>query len=333
MPQTSGPIVGENFSDQLWRDLFGDEPGVVGDLDGSAYKLTLPTNSDTVQVGSTTQRSMARVAGFAHIIPAGETSPITIPVAVGSPRTDIIGLAYDPTYTDGPVKLAKITGTSTAIPSYDAAPPGGEFLPLWALTRTPGQALSQASVVDLRPRLAPVLTIPADTALPLSSPLGTTAWWRGALYRRVLGTAGLAAWQRDTTGILRTRFALNTASGTLAAGTQVNPAQGYQIPAAPFGLGVPWEATVDARVHLSAIPQGCGARLEIYFGDTVIGGDEFTNGGTQTCRATLQARDIAYVSDNLSHGVAAKLTALGGTITVSTLYGRFIVEGRVMDGF
>jgi hypothetical protein len=213
MPQSSGPIAQgttaeRQFTDVLWRDLFGDEPGVVGDLDGTAYKVTLPTDSDVAQVGSATQRSVARLAAFAHVIPQGETEPITVPAAVGSARTDIIALRYDPAFTGlpGPVRLALISGTSSGIPAYDASPAGVEDLPLWAVTRTPGQALSQATVQRLFPRLAPALDMPTGAPLPLSSPLGTILWQGGTRYRREM-VSGSPAWVReggnaDTSGVL-----------------------------------------------------------------------------------------------------------------------------------
>jgi len=207
MPQSSAPIaVGTDAERQLtdldWRDAFGDEAGVLGDLDGTAYRLTLPTNSDNVTVGSATQRSMARVAGFVHRIPAGETESLTIPAASGSARTDIVVLRYDPSFTGapGPVRLTRVAGTSSGIPSYDDAPPGIEDLPLWAITRQPGQALSQATTRDLRVRLGPALELPVGAPLPLSSPLGSTLRQGTVTYRRELDAAGLPAWRRHYGG-------------------------------------------------------------------------------------------------------------------------------------
>lgn len=201
MTQTSGPIsqgttAERQFTDVLWRDLFGDEPGVLGDLDGSAYAITLPTGSDIATVGSATQRSVARVAGFAHVIPQGAPEGITIPVASGSARTDIVALRYDPSYTGapGPVRLVRVAGTSSGIPVYDAAPPGVEDLPLWAVTRQPGQALSQATALRLFPRLAPSLDLPTGAPLPLSSPIGATARQGGTQYRRALDGSGNPVW-------------------------------------------------------------------------------------------------------------------------------------------
>jgi hypothetical protein len=142
--------------------MFGDESGVVGDMDGTAYALSLPGTGDIVSVGSSTQASLARVGGFGHRIP--QSSPdtsISIPVASGSARTDIISLRYDPTFTGlpGPVRLNRIVGVS---------------------------ALNLATVTRMFPWMAPVLTLPTGAALPLNSPLGTTCWIGSVEYRRVL---------------------------------------------------------------------------------------------------------------------------------------------------
>lgn len=201
MVQSSGPIAQgtaseRQFTDVLWRDLFGDEAGVVGDLDGTSYALALPSSSDIVSVGSASQVSTAKVAGFVHRIPAASPEDIFIPPASGSARTDIIALRYDPGFTGlpGPVRLTRIAGTTSALPAYDAAPPGVEDLPLWGVTRQPSQTLSQATVTRLFPRLAPSLHLPAGAPLPLSSPLGTEVRLGTATYRRVMGTSGSPTW-------------------------------------------------------------------------------------------------------------------------------------------
>ncbi|TYP82079.1 hypothetical protein [Blastococcus xanthinilyticus] len=202
MPQSSAPLVGVNLSDLDWRDSFGDEAGVLRDLDGTAYRVTLPTDSDVLRVGSTTQRSIARVAGFVHRIPAGETEPLTIPVASGTARTDIIALRYDPEFKGepGPVRLARIAGTATGLPNYDDAAPGVEDLPLWAITRQPGQSLSQAMLRRLFPRLAPGLELPEGAPLPISSPLGTVLQQGAVTYRRQLDSSGVPTWARTSGG-------------------------------------------------------------------------------------------------------------------------------------
>lgn len=204
MAQSSGPIsqgtiAERQMTDVLWRDRFGDESGVLGDLNGTAYAIVLPSDSDVAQIGSATQVSTATVAGFAHRIPADSPEPITIPAASGSARTDIVALRYDPAFTGlpGPVRLVRIAGTSAGLPVYDDAQPGVEDLPLWAVTRQPGQALSQATVQRLYSRIAPVITVPVGAPLPVSSPIGTLAKQSSSSYRRDLDSSGVPVWARD----------------------------------------------------------------------------------------------------------------------------------------
>lgn len=198
MPQYSVPLVGENLSDQDWRDLGLGEAGVVADYDGSAYELTT-VEPDIINVGSDTQRSVAHVGNFAHVIPMGEIEPVTVPAAVSAARTDIIALRYDPTFTGdpGPVRLVVITGTTAGLPTYDDESPGLEDLPLWAITREVGQSLAAAVKRRLYTRLAPSLDLPDGANLPLSSPLGTVARQGATTYRRVIGSSQVPAWVQD----------------------------------------------------------------------------------------------------------------------------------------
>lgn len=241
MAQSSGPIAQgtdaeRQFTDVLWRDLFGDEGGVVGDRDGSAYKVTLAPDSDVAQIGSTTQDSVARLAGFAHRIAAGQPEPITIPAASGVARTDVIALRYDPANTGapGPVRLTRVAGTTSAVPFYDDAPPGIEYLPLWAVTRTPGQALSQATVRQLFTRMAPTLTLPAGATLPPNSPLGTRLRVGTTEYIRQLGGGNVAAW-------------VNTAPASTATGWTTPTLAGFSHRA---GQSVQYMRDAEGFVHL-----------------------------------------------------------------------------------
>jgi hypothetical protein len=203
MAEESGPLVGDNFTDAQWRAIFGGEPGIVGDVDGSAYNLTLGAGTDDAQLGSVTQDSVAVVGGFMHRIVGGSTQAVTIPPStnvVG--RTDIIAVRLDAgTYTSapGPCRLVRIAGVegSSARPSMDEAPPGVEDFPLWAVTRkgngTTAEGLNQAAKVDLRRRTGPNLTVPAGESLPVNVPVGTRARRGDAEFvREMVGSS--AAW-------------------------------------------------------------------------------------------------------------------------------------------
>jgi hypothetical protein len=205
MGQTSGPITGENFTDQTWRDMFGAEPAIVGDVNGTAYRLTLPTSTNDVQLGSPSQDSLAVDGGKVHKIPAGETASLTIPTSSNASvgRTDLIVLRFDPALSGdsplGPVRLYRIAGTegSATQPNYDGGPPGVEDLPLYAITRKSGQALNQAAVKDLRVRTGPNLLYQAGVTFAAATPLGTRATRDGVVWRRDLD-GGSPAWVRES---------------------------------------------------------------------------------------------------------------------------------------
>lgn len=199
--QTSGPLVGDPFTDATWRAILGGEPAIVGDTNGSAYDLTLPPASDSVELGSASIQSTSVVGGFAHIIPSGTTQSLVIPASSNAVagRTDLIAVRLDPTtYTTepGPVRLYRIPGTegSATPPSYDDTPPGVEDLPLYAITRVQGQALTQASVTDLRVRTGPHLLAEPDVSPFPSMPLGSTATRDGITWRRDLAANGSPVW-------------------------------------------------------------------------------------------------------------------------------------------
>ena len=265
MPQTSGPIsqgttAERQFSDVLWRDLFGDEPGIIGDYDGTAYSLTRPTTGDIVTVGSTTQQSTAIVAGFVHKIAAGSTETITIPAASGSARTDIISARYDPSYTGspGPVRLFRIAGSGASIPTYDASPPGVEDLPLWAITRSPGQNLSQATLVKMAPRIAPHLEVASGVALPTSSPLGTTLRQGTTNYHRTLSTGGVAVWTAETTPAIVTGIKQGKVSSSLSNANSRTGTVTFPTPfaSAPGSVQLSVEVPSTSNIDLVAVMTG-----------------------------------------------------------------------------
>lgn len=179
MAQVSGPLGNETFTTDEWRETVGDEPGIKGDLNGSSYSITLANNSDVASIGSASQDSIAVVAGVRHRIPAGQAEGITIPAPTSAARTDLIVLRYDPAWDAkplGPVRLARIAGTEgSGAPAWDSTPPGVEDLPLWEVTRQPGQALSQATTQERRTWTGPNLFVSqSDTKyLPVTPPLGT----------------------------------------------------------------------------------------------------------------------------------------------------------------
>lgn len=189
--QLSGPLTDDNFTDDQWVAIFGSNTGIVGDTDGTAYDITLPPASDTVEIGSATIDSRAVVCGYGHTIPAGTTQSLVIPASTNPTigRTDLIVARFDSgTFTadPGPVRLVRIPGTegSAALPSHDTTLPSPVDLVLYAITRKQGEGLNQAAVVDRRSRSGWHYLVPLGGTLPQTAPLGSRATRSGSVYRR-----------------------------------------------------------------------------------------------------------------------------------------------------
>lgn len=200
--QEAGPLVGYNFEDEVWRGLFGAEPAILGDYDGSAFGITRPPTGDTVEIGSASIDSNLMVGGFLLRIPAGTTQSLEIPASTNAAagRTDLIVARLAPaSYTTppGPVRLYRIPGTegSGDRPSYTDVPSGSgiEHFPLYAINRKQGQALTESIVTSMRIRTGPhVFVDPGVFTFP-SMPLGSTATRDGIDWSREL-VAGTPTW-------------------------------------------------------------------------------------------------------------------------------------------
>lgn len=194
--QESGPLPGTGpsakFTQGLWVTHFGHETGIFGDTNGSAFGITLPPSGDVAEIGSASIDSIAKVGGFPLRIPAGETQSLEIPPsltggAVG--RTDLITARLNTgsfTTAPGPVRLHRIEGTegSATRPAFDSTLPSPFDITIWAITRKQGEALNQATVVDLRKRTGRHYLVPALASLPANAPLGSTATRAGIRWRR-----------------------------------------------------------------------------------------------------------------------------------------------------
>jgi hypothetical protein len=337
MAEESGPLVGANFTDAQWRAIFGGEPGIVGDVDGSAYNLTLGAGTDDAQLGSTTQDSVAVVGGFMHRIAEDTTQAVTIPAstnAVG--RTDIIAVRLDSgTYTSapGPCRLVRIAGVegSSARPAMDEAPPGVEDFPLWAVTRkgngTTAEGLNQAAKVDLRRRTGPNLTVPASEALPVNVPIGTRARRGDAEFVREW--AGSAARWADVTARSLIRRVTPTASGTLSG--NVNLASVQTIPARPFGDRPYWIRVIGGAVLSCPAPRKGIAR-------TLIDGSAWdyaeAQGGSSATQVSVRVdRPYLVTNPDSTHTVAVRLESPDGAITVLPTGRVFDIELTVAEAF
>lgn len=225
--QDSGPLPDETFTLGRWRQMFGAEPAIVGDTDGSAFGLTLPPAGDVAEVGSATLESIAIVGGHPLIVPVGTTQSIEIPPSSnsGAGRTDIIAARWDPVAfnTDpGPVRLVRIAGTegSSALPSYSSP----LNFPLWAVTRKLNDALNQAASRDLRVRTGRNYDVPAVGLLPQSAPMGSRAVRGETVYRRA-GVGSSVQW------------VVESEPSTVLTGTSATR---------DFGIG--WQREADCRL-------------------------------------------------------------------------------------
>lgn len=202
--QQSGPLVGENLTDEAWRAIFGAETGITNDWNGTAFNLTTPPSGDDVEIGSATADSTLVVGGFMLRIPQGTTQSLEIPQSsnAGNGRTDLIVARLDAdsfSEEPGPVRLHRIAGVegSATRPSPSTGTTGVLDLPLYAITRKQGESLPQATVTDMRTRLTHHHLVPQGAPLPPAASLGDRATRDGVTYR--CDRVGSAVdWVRET---------------------------------------------------------------------------------------------------------------------------------------
>lgn len=327
MPEISGPRVTgtdveRQMDDLLWRDMFGAEAGVVADLDGTAYKLTLPSSSEIVTVGSTSQPSLCVVGGFRHRISAGDTQTVTMTAMGGTARTDVISAKLDLTgFTGapGPVRLVSTAGTTTAVPTLDDSAPGVEHLPLWAITRQPGQSLAQATVKRLFPRVSLSLSQAIGAPLPTSSPLDTLVSQGGLLYRRILDPSLVPVWALE--GALSGAELLRNAAVDLSNGALEN--QGFGPGDVVRDVGGYYSG---AQANTLTVPAGLGGLHLISVGSGISGGpgaarfflEVYTSNG-QSFRANGYGDDSATGSKPLRLAAGATIGVRAYQLRGSTL--------------
>jgi hypothetical protein len=183
---------GAPFTDRGWRAAFAGRTGIVDDVNGSSFNLTLPAEGATAELGSSTQPSRLVVDGYGLEVAQGATQSLTIPASSGggtNGRTDLIVARLNLsvfTTAPGPVRLHRIAGTegSTSRPAATYDQDGIRDLPLYAVRRIQGQSLNQAIVTDLRPRLGHNYDVPLDAPLPTNAPLASRCSRGGVVWRR-----------------------------------------------------------------------------------------------------------------------------------------------------
>lgn len=143
MTTVSWPVREQPITHELWREEFAGADGITDDLAGDAFRLTLPSSGDSATIlGS----GKYRLRGYILQVTADHT--VTIPAVVsGAARTYAVGIKYDPALeaaASGPLTIFSLQkGTF--------APSGGTaYSTLWEVTRSAGQVLSAASLLDAR---------------------------------------------------------------------------------------------------------------------------------------------------------------------------------------
>lgn len=158
MAEQSFPVIEKPMTDDQWKSVtLGIGDGIL-DGGGNPYKLTLSNQTDQATIGldSKTGYNHAILKGFYHKM--DEAIALAIP-AVSTKTTYTVALQYDPTRQDTPVKLGVFKGT------LDRSS-GKEYLPLWTLTRSPNQLLSDATLTEIRAHVTPVMQVNRYQDLP-----------------------------------------------------------------------------------------------------------------------------------------------------------------------
>lgn len=331
-----GPFDGALWAQSQWfRDAPAWAPSAVlgtpaTSAGAGALGATFSGLNGTIGLG----RAHIRGAGYERI---GSGKVIAVPANThaSSARRDRFVLRRDlAAKTVEPVLLQGTPSSAPTPPALTRVEDGVWDLALHSFLVPPNSGSNVTGIIDERVWWDPagsgplaVFTTAARDAAVLHpglevwrADLGVYQAYTGATWAQRASQSSVSDWSE------KSRFLVNTASGTLGSGVTVNLSAEQTIAGAPFGSNVDWQLTMDARVYLTDIPSGIGARLELLIDDVVFGGDEFTNAGSTSCRHTLKVRDIAYVQDNNPRRVRARLTALSGTVTVSTEFGRVFLE-------
>jgi hypothetical protein len=213
MTEYSQPLVGVDLEDDYWSQAVGASGNGILEDWGNPYAITVNTNDTvTIKVSSVGGDARAVVAGFAHRMDANQV--LSVP-AVSTTTTYWIGLLYDPASTTIPVMLKVLTGATLTLAA------GQQFLPIHQIVRTSGQALLSATLLQMRPRIAPTITAPQAAGLLATSPrsflYGTTVYCVDtARTYRALGTASTPSWAP-------VKDAIVAEDGTPLAGKSVMP--------------------------------------------------------------------------------------------------------------
>lgn len=236
MVEQSFPVLEKPLTDVQWSSItMGLGNGVI-DERGNPYNLTGFSNVDNtaiVKVDTKTGYNHAVLNGFYHRM--DEEMKVSFP-AVSSQTTYSVVLVYDPQNEGMPVSLKTVKALDETGKK--------KYLELWRVIRKPNQLLTEATIVKIRPTIAPYIQVDDVNSLPevTSLPFGTRAHclytgetWRASYTwkpdsARIIETLGMPGWNvyQATKGVIVTPVAggwlCNWSVGIVRA------AYSYQIP-------------------------------------------------------------------------------------------------------
>lgn len=240
MVEQSFPVLEKPLTDVQWSSItMGLGNGVI-DERGNPYNLTDFSNVDNtavVKVDTKTGYNHAVLNGFYHRM--DEDIKVSFP-AVSARTTYNVVLVYDPQNESMPVSLKSVKALDeTGRKNY---------LELWRVTREPNQLLTNATVVKIRPTIAPYIQVDDATALPkvTSLPFGTRAHclytgetWRASYTwkpdsARIIPTLSMPGWdmEQGTKGVIVT---------PVAGGWLCNWSVGITRAAYSYPIPIGWE--------------------------------------------------------------------------------------------
>ena len=194
-PEMSFPIAEKALNSLQWQAVSVASGSGIADRGGRPFwlrDLSNTTDSARLTVSVTTKTAEAGIMGFFFQMKKDVTIPLP---PVTSTTTYHIGLEFDPTRLKDPLGPIRRVVHKNTVP-YTG---GRVYLPLWEVTRRPNQLLSDATVVQKRPKLSPQIHVD----YPESRPDPRTQLWGATCYIRYgseKGTTYIATGESEETG-------------------------------------------------------------------------------------------------------------------------------------
>ena len=183
MDEMSFPIAEKALNSLQWQAVSVATGSGIADRGGRPFWLRdLSNTSDSARltVSTTTKTAEASIMGFFFQMKRDVAVPLP---PVSTTTTYHIGLEFDPT------KLKDEAGPIRRVVHKNTIPyTGGKvYLPFWEVTRKPNQLLSDAEVVQKRPKISPSIHVD----YPESMPDPRTQLWGATCYIRYGDEAGV----------------------------------------------------------------------------------------------------------------------------------------------